>query len=92
MQNELNVEGETLLKKFAGVAEIRSTGRYCVLNGPCAHQILDKYQAIQSFLIHEKEYDSHEIERTCCLSQNLIPKVLLRGSVGELQEVKQIAI
>lgn len=63
-----------------------------MLNGSCARLILDKYQTILSFLIHEKEYDSHEIERKCCLSQNLIPKVLLRGSVGALQEVKQIAI
>lgn len=63
-----------------------------MLNGSCARLILDKYQTNLSFLIHEKEYDSHEIERTCCLSQNLIPKVLLRGSVGELQEVKQIVI
>lgn len=62
-----------------------------MLNGSCARLILDKYQTILSSLIHE-EYDSHEVERTCCLSQNLIPKVLLRGSVGELQEVKQIAI
>lgn len=63
-----------------------------MLNRSCARLILDKYQTIISFLMHEKEYDSHETERTCCLSQNLIPEVLLRGSVVELQEVKQIAI
>lgn len=63
-----------------------------MLNGSCACLILDKHQTILSFLIHEKEYDSREIERKCCLSQNLMPKLLLRGSVGELQEVKQIAI
>lgn len=63
-----------------------------MLNGSCVCLILDKYQTILFFLIPEKEYDSHERERMCCLSQNLIPKVLLRGSVGELQEVKQIAI
>lgn len=63
-----------------------------MLNGSCARLNLDKYQSILlSFLIYEKEYDSHGIEGTCRLSQDLIPEVL-RGSVGELQEVKQIAV
>lgn len=64
-----------------------------MLNRSCALLISDKYQSILlSFLIHEKEYDSSEIERTCCLSQDLIPEVLLRESVGELREVKQITV
>lgn len=64
-----------------------------MLNASCALLISDKYQGILlSFLIHEKECGNCEIERMCCLSQDLISQVLLRGSVSELQEVKRIAI
>lgn len=56
-----------------------------MLNASCALLISDKYQGILlSFLILEKEHGNCEIERMCYLSQDSIPKVLLRGSVGEL--------